>query len=100
MEDIDKNKQSDDNELVYNIEYRFVYLELVRINKALESLITASIRKYDEMGIDTDSIYVLHDFKNCLCEAISEHMISLGDSEPIDEPFILLTNKKQYQEFN
>jgi hypothetical protein len=88
MEDIDKTKQSNDNEYVYNIEYRFLYLELVRINKALELLIAASIRKYDEMGIDMDSICVLHDFKNCFCEAISGHMISLGGPEPIDDPFI------------
>jgi hypothetical protein len=100
MEDIDKNKQSNDNESVYDIEYHFSHLKLVRINKALESLITVSICKYDEIGIDRDSIYALHDFKNCLCEAISEHMISLDSPEPIDEPFLLLTNKKQYQEFD
>ena len=100
MKDTEKNKQSTDNEFVYNVNYRFSYLELVKINKALESLISVSVHKYADIGIDTESISALHDFKNCLCEAISEHIIRPGNPRQIVEPFILITNNKQYYGFD
>jgi len=48
MKDTDKNKQSNDND--YHINYRFSYLELVKINKALESLITVPLLAKEGQG--------------------------------------------------
>lgn len=89
MHNLTESQDQSQKEKAIFLDDELKFKDIVLLNKAMESLISYSANKLDEL-VSSEEIESLFNFKYKLCSAITSFVV---DPRDINEPVILIKNK-------